>query len=272
MPPIDLPEPIQILILAIVQGIAEFLPISSSGHLVVVSALFGMKEGTTELNIILHFGTLLAIVLFYWKRIIALLSEDKKVIPLLIVGTIPVGVVGVLLKYYAPWITEYPLLAGFMLPVTGMMLLLLPKIPQGEKDYQDISFVTAILIGCAQAFAILPGVSRSGSTIVMGAALGLKRQAAATFSFLLAIPAILGATVFEIKDMVESETGSTTPIWLLALGTFAAFAVGLLALRWLVQWVEKGKLHWFAYWLIPFGFCIVIWQLYEFIQDNVASL
>ena len=117
-------ESIQIVILAIVQGIAEFLPISSSGHLVILSDLFGMGEGTTELNIILHFGTLLAIVLFYRKRIIALLSADQRVIPLLIVGTIPIVIVGLTVKKVFPWVTEYPLLAGFMLPLTGMMLLL----------------------------------------------------------------------------------------------------------------------------------------------------
>lgn len=272
MPPILLPEPIQVLILAIVQGIAEFLPISSSGHLVVISALFGMEEGSTELNIILHFGTLLAIVLFYWKRIVALLSEDQRVIRLLVIGTIPAVAVGVLLKYYYSWVIVNPLLAGFMLPVTGMMLLLLPKIRKGETDYQDMSMLTAFLIGCAQAFAILPGISRSGSTIVIAAALGLKRQAAATFSFLLAIPVILGATVLEVKDMLESDTGSTTPIWLLAVGAIVSFSVGLVALRWLVKWVEKGKLHWFAYWLIPFGFAIVVWQLYEFIKANSAGL
>lgn len=272
MPPYLLPESVQILVLAIVQGIAEFLPISSSGHLVVISALFGMKEGSTELNIILHFGTLMAIVLYYWKRIVALLAEDSRVIRLLVVGTIPAVCAGLLLKYSYPSVLVNPLLAGFLLPVTGMMLLLLPKIRKGETEYQDMSMITAFLIGCAQAFAILPGVSRSGSTIVVGAALGLKRQAAATFSFLLAIPAILGATVLEVKEILERDTGSTTPVWLLVLGAIVSFSVGLVALRWLVRWVEKGKLHWFAYWLIPFGFSIVIWQLYEFIKTNSAFL
>lgn len=260
-------ETVQVVILAIVQGIAEFLPISSSGHLVVLSELFGMGEGTTELNIILHFGTLLAIVLFYWKRILALLSSDKRVIPLLIVGTIPAVVIGLTIKKVFPWVTEYPLLAGFMLPVTGLMLLMLPKIKEGDEEYQDISYLNAFLIGCAQAIAILPGISRSGSTIVAGSFLGLKRQSATTFSFLLAIPAILGATVLEVKDMMDKDpSAESTPIWLLAVGAIVAFAVGLVALQWLVRWVEKGKLHWFAYWLIPVGFGVVVWQLYEVVK------
>ena len=267
MPPFLQIESIQIVILAIVQGIAEFLPISSSGHLVILSELLGMGEGTTELNIILHFGTLLAIVLFYRKRILALLSADKRVIPLLVVGTIPIVIVGLTVKKVFPWVTEYPLLAGFMLPLTGMMLLMLPRIKEGENEYQDITYKTAFLIGCAQAFAILPGISRSGSTIVAGSWLGLKRQSATTFSFLLAIPAILGATVLEVKDMLDKDpTADSTSIWLLALGALVAFAVGLVALQWLVRWVEKGKLHWFAYWVIPAGFGVVVWQLYQIVQ------
>ena len=263
-------ESIQIVILAIVQGIAEFLPISSSGHLVILSELLGMGEGTTELNIILHFGTLLAIVLFYRKRILALLSADKRVIPLLVVGTIPIVIVGLTVKKVFPWVTEYPLLAGFMLPITGLMLLMLPKIKEGEDEYQDITYKTALLIGCAQAFAILPGISRSGSTIVAGSWLGLKRQSATTFSFLLAIPAILGATVLEVKDMLEKDPNvESTSVWLLALGALVAFAVGLVALQWLVRWVEKGKLHWFAYWVIPAGFGVVVWQLYQIVQAQV---
>ena len=210
MPPFLQIESIQIVILAIVQGIAEFLPISSSGHLVILSELLGMGEGTTELNIILHFGTLLAIVLFYRKRILALLSADKRVIPLLVVGTIPIVIVGLTVKKVFPWVTEYPLLAGFMLPITGLMLLMLPKIKEGEDEYQDITYKTALLTGCAQAFAILPGISRSGSTIVAGSWLGLKRQSATTFSFLLVIPAILGATVLEVKDMIEKDPTAET--------------------------------------------------------------
>ena len=101
-----------------------------------------------------------------------------------------------------------------------------------------------------------------------GSFLGLKRQSATTFSFLLAIPAILGATVLEVKDMMDKDTtAESTPVWLLALGAIVAFAVGLIALQWLVRWVEKGKLHWFAYWLIPVGFAVVVWQLYETIQQ-----
>ena len=265
-------EPVKVFILAVIQGIAEFLPISSSGHLVVTNALIGTGEGTAELNIILHFGTLVAIVVFYWRRILDLLKSDRRVIPLLIVGTIPAVVIGLIIKKKFDWITEDSLLAGFMLPITGLILILLTRFTKGEKEYQQITFKTAILIGFAQAFAILPGISRSGSTIVAGAMLGLKQQSAATFSFLLAIPVILGATVLELKDIYEKWSESQhlevappiteTPVYLLVAGAVISFFVGLVALRWLVTWIEKGKLHWFSYWLIPFGFAIVVWQLY----------
>ncbi len=168
MPPYNLPEWLTVPMLAIVQGIAEFLPISSSGHLVALNALFGTVQGSIEINIILHLGTLLAILVFYRRRILDLLSSDRRVIPLLIIGTIPAAVIGIILKKNYQWLLEDPLLAGFMLPVTGFILMLLPKLKKGEAEYQALNWQTALLIGFAQAVAILPGISRSGSTIVAG--------------------------------------------------------------------------------------------------------
>ena len=251
----------KIAILAIVQGIAEFLPISSSGHLVVLNELFGTGKGSLELNIILHLGTLLAILVFYRRRILDLLTVDRRVIPLLLAGTIPAAVVGVILKKNFESILEQALVAGIMLPITGAMLLWLRRMDEGEQEYQEISYFNAILIGFAQAFAILPGISRSGSTIVAGVALGLKRQSAATFSFLLAIPVIAGATVLELKDMLDGEGSATAP-WLLIIGAAIAFAVGLVSLNWLVKWLEDGRLHYFAYWVIPLGLAVIVWQIF----------
>ncbi len=263
---LELPETVQVIILAVVQGIAEFLPISSSGHLVVINALMGGEGGSLELNVVLHFGTLLAIIVFYRQRIIELLTKDRRVIPLLIIGTIPAAVIGLYLKKYHTGLLENPLLAGFMLVVTGFMLMLFTRIPNGTKKYPQLTIPPVLAIGLAQAAALLPGISRSGATIVMGTATGLERQSAATFSFLLAIPAIAGATLLEGKDMLEQ--GAATPVWLLATGCLIAFVVGLGALRWLVKWIEQGKLHLFMYWLIPFGFSIVVWQLYEMVRQS----
>ena len=261
----EISELLQVIILAIVQGIAEFLPISSSGHLVAVEALLGKHTDNTELSIVLHFGTLMAILVFYRQRIFRLLNEDRRVIPLLIIGTIPAAVIGLYLKKYHESLLKNPLLTGFMLVITAFILMSLTKIKPGKKEYTQLEILPVLMIGLAQAFALLPGISRSGTTIVMGALMGLKRQSAATFSFLLAIPAIGGASLLEAKDILEH--GASTPIWLLAIGALVAFLVGLVALSWLVKWIEQGKLHWFAYWLLPFGFFMIVWQLYEFVKN-----
>ena len=258
-PSAAIPQFVQVVILAIVQGIAEFLPISSSGHLNVFQELMGKLSESAELNIVLHFGTLLAIVGFYWKRILALLSSDRRVIPMLIVGTIPAAVVGIYLKKMHEPLLANTLLSGMMFPITGIMLIVLSRLKQGDKEYVNMDYKTVILIGLAQSFALLPGISRSGSTIVMGSLLGLSRQSAATFSFLLAIPAILGATVLELKDIVDAG-GTETPMIPLLVGLVIAFVVGWISLSYLVKWLEAGKLHWFAYYLIPFGIIVVIWQ------------
>jgi len=255
-----IPPFIQIVILAIVQGIAEFLPVSSSGHLNVFQELMGKLSKSTELNIVLHFGTLIAIICFYWKRILALLSSDRRVIPMLVVGTIPAAIIGIYLKKMHEPLLSNTLLSGCMFPITGIMLIVLSKLKQGDKEYEKMNYGTVVLIGLAQAFALLPGISRSGSTIVMGSLLGLSRQSAATFSFLLAIPAILGATVLELKDILD-EGATDTSVSLLLMGLVIAFVVGWFSLSWLVKWLEAGKLHWFAWYLIPFGVVVVIWQL-----------
>ena len=271
MPLLQISPLFEVLILAVVQGIAEFLPISSSGHLVAIESILGRHSDRAELGIVLHFGTLLAILVFYWPRIVEMLTRDRKVLLALFVGTIPAASLGIWLKTNHEWLLKSPLLAGFMLVVTAYMLMLLPKTsanPEGEAvtgdasgDYRDLSYRAWILIGLAQAFALLPGISRSGSTIVMGNLCGLKRQDATTFSFLLAIPAIGGASLLEAKSIWEH--GAQTPVWHLALGTGVAFLVGLISLRWLVALVDQGRLHWFAYWLIPAGFAIIVWRLIE---------
>ena len=258
---IDIPESLKVIVLSIVQGVAEFLPISSSGHLVVLNDFLGTGDGSVELNVILHLGTLFAILAFYWRRLAALLGSDRRVIPQLVVGTIPAAVIGLTIKRFFGDLLTDPLLAGLMFPVTGGLLLLLNWSKPGEREYQRLSYLQVVFIGFAQAFALLPGISRSGSTIVAGCLLGLKRQSAATFSFLLAIPAIAGAGLLEVRDMLEAGQ-TTTPLWLLLLGACIAFVVGLGSLQWLVRCIEAGRLYLFAYWLIPLGLLVIVWQLF----------
>ncbi len=184
---------LEIVILAVVQGIAEFLPISSSGHLVILGALLGRLGDSPTLEIILHAGTLGSILVVFWRRILLLLSSDRRVIPLLVVGTIPAVVIGLTIRKYFEQILHNPMLVGAMLLVTGGMLIVLGKLKPRAGEYQAMTWLAALAVGCFQAFAILPGVSRSGSTILGGRLLGLKNDDSITFSFLLAIPAILGA-------------------------------------------------------------------------------
>lgn len=251
---------LKMILLSIIQGISEFLPISSSGHLVIAESLLGIQADQTDINIVLHAGTLLSILIFYRKTIFRLLGQDFKVILLLIVGTLPVVVIGLAAKKYAEHYLESSLLAGCMLPITGLILLMIPRIPQKEQSYTEITYKQALIIGFAQAIAILPGISRSGSTIVAGLFTGMSRQSAATFSFLLAIPAIGGATILELAEIL-SNPHISTPLSLLAVGAIISAIVGLISLWLLVRWLEKGKLHYFAYWCIPLGIVITIMQL-----------
>lgn len=252
---------LDLIFLSVIQGVAEFLPISSSGHLVVFEAILGISSNQTDLNIALHFGTLLSILVFYRKRIVELFQSDRRVIPLLIVGTIPAVIIGLTMKTLFEEQLESALLAGIMLPLTGVVLLWSSRAKPGDKVYTEMSYVHALIIGTFQAAAILPGLSRSGFTISAGLLLGQKKSSAATFSFLLAIPAILGATVLELKDVISGEV-APGDLLKLGVGAAIAFVVGWISLTWLMRLLEKGRLHWFAYWCIPFGLLVFAWQLY----------
>lgn len=272
---------LETIILAVVQGIAEFLPISSSGHLVILGALMNQISGTQPsatptLEIILHAGTLGSILVVFWRRILDLLSSDRRVIPLLIVGTIPAAVIGITIKKMFPEVLKNPTLAGAMLIVTGLMLIILGKLPKHEEtdddaspdaasngDYRTLPLLGAFIVGCFQAFAILPGISRSGSTILGGRLLKLKTDEAVTFSFLLAIPAIGGAAVLELKDVIEQYQLGTLafdPLELV-IGAFVSFVVGIVALKWLIGWSRQERLHWFAAWCIPAGILVLALKL-----------
>ena len=252
---------LEIVILAVVQGIAEFLPISSSGHLVILGAMMGELSESPTVEIILHAGTLGSILVVYWRKIIDLLVSDKRVIPLLVIGTLPAVVVGLLIKSQAQWLLRQPILAGAMLMVTGGMLIVLGRLRPRPGHYQALTPLAALLIGCFQAFAILPGISRSGSTILGGRLLGLKNEDSITFSFLLAIPAILGATVLTAKDLLEQQSsaaGIGHSIAELAVGAIISFVVGVFALKWLIGWSRLDRLHWFAWWCLPVGLAAVV--------------
>ncbi len=268
---------VEVIVLAIVQGLTEFLPVSSSGHLVVGNALLEVlgyppTSDLLEVEIVLHVGTLLAILAFFWRQVWQLLGRDRRLIPLLLVGTIPAAAIGVPLKAFAAGVLENPLLAGFMFPITAAILLWASRQPDGDLPYQRLGYGGAIKIGLLQALALLPGISRSGSTIAGGLACGLDRRSAGVFAFLLAIPAIGGAGALETAKLIRQhmsgvaetaaalDTGSTSPL-VLALGAIVAMVVGLGALWWLLRWVQQGRLALFAWYLVPLGVAVIAWQL-----------
>lgn len=255
----------EILTLAVVQGVTEFLPISSDGHLVIADALLSKapEAALIRINIVLHLGTLLSVLIFFWRDIVRLAGADRRVIPLLIVGTIPAVIVGLPLKYFGESILTNPLLAGFMFPVTAGFLIWASRQPEGKIPYTQLSIAGALKIGMLQSIAILPGVSRSGTTIAGGLGAGLDRRSAGTFAFLLAIPAIAGAGVLETIDLLTESTTTSVPLnpLHLALGAGTACLVGLGALSLLIRWVQQGRLAIFAWYLIPLGIVVVAWQL-----------
>ena len=240
-------EYLRIIILGVVQGITEFLPISSDGHLVVADQIvksFSSEELSTQnlvVTIILHMGTLAAILVVFWRQILRLLTSDRRVIGLLVVGTIPAAVVGLLLDKYLEDYLVNPLLTGCLLPLNGLVLLWIDRKVQGEQSYETMSYRQAIVIGICQAFAPLPGISRSGTTIAGGLAVGLRRDAAATFSFLLAIPAISGAGVLGLIKLATKGTADMPTAGVLLLGTVVSFVVGWGALLLLLRYSPAGS-------------------------------
>ncbi len=269
----------EIIILAIVQGLTEFLPVSSSGHLVVANAVLESlgrppTEDLVEVNIVLHLGTLLAVLVYYRREIVRMLTRQWNVAGYVIAGTIPAAIVGIFIKKVlndsvSSTILDNVLLAGCMFPVTAAVLVYASRYREGDSDYPQLSLAKVLAIGVAQAFAILPGISRSGSTIAAGIVCGLRREAAATFAFLLAIPAIAGAGALEALDMLD--TGTSTQPLVLMVGFMVSFVVGWASLVVLIHVVRHGRLSVFAWYLVPLGIIVVGWQLWGMFATGSAT-
>ena len=269
-------ELVQIFIIAIAQGVTEFLPISSSGHNAVINHLFmltghPLTEDSAEfikLNILLHIGSLIAILVIFRQRIINLLGKDRRLIPMLIVATIPAVAVGLSIHKLAPWLEDCLHLISGCFIVTGIMLLFTMRTSEGEKTCSTMTWTDVLIIGFAQAIAILPGISRSGMTIVTGLLCRLKREEAAAFSFLLAIPVIGGSGLLACRDMMKEVQPGASPISdkFLILGALISCVAGIIALVFLLNWLKKGKLWYFAVWVFlmaPFTFVLAILPMPE---------
>jgi undecaprenyl-diphosphatase len=249
-----------VIILAVIQGATEFLPVSSSGHLVLGGRLAGLPPAEGTLEVVLHLGTLAAVLLFFRRRLGRLLAdaaagrgEGRRWLLALVLGSIPAGLAGVLLKDFFEAQFTNLVGTGCWLLVTGLGLALFGCPPRHPRRGAPRAG-QALLVGLAQALAILPGISRSGATIVAGMRAGLDRRRAGALSFFLAIPAILGAGALKVGEL----GGTPYPLAHLAAGALVSALVGLLCL-WILMWLlEAGRLRLFAPWCLAAGTAAIV--------------
>jgi undecaprenyl-diphosphatase len=267
---------LQAVLLGIVQGITEFLPISSSGHLVLGEVLLGVHTKGIAFEVFVHFGTFLAVLVIFcedcwnilkaWGRVLRRPFSEQwslsyqsdpffRLGVLICIGTVPAAVIGVLFEHQIEVAFSHPLFVAFALLVTGTILL--GTRWTRPKDTR-FGMVRALIIGAAQAFAILPGISRSGSTISAGMYCGVERSEAARFSFLMALPVILGACLVEGRELLHTGIPREESATLL-IGTICAFCVGIIALKWLLGVIRRGRLDRFAYYCYAVGLAGLIW-------------
>lgn len=262
-------ELLEALFLGILQGVTEFLPVSSSGHLVLAQELLNqnLSQGIT-FEIVVHFGSFFSILIFFRRRIGELLknlfrflshpadmktswerSLDARMSFYILISMIPAGIVGFTLKDSLEELFSSPIIVSVMLLVTGFTLFSNKFVTSGEKD---VSPLRAFLVGIGQAFAMIPGISRSGTTITLGNWLGLKRDQIAEFSFLMLLPVIAGAMLLEVIKLSDSET-SVASIQYLLIGFIASLTSGYFSLKYLIKIFKSRGLHYFAYYCWAVG-------------------
>lgn len=255
---------IESLLMGLLQGLTEYLPISSSGHLTIASALFGINpEENLSFTVLVHVATVLSTLVVLWKEIVWIirdiftkqswnswngLNEGTRYAVKIIISMIPVGIVGLFFKDKIEEIFGSGLtIVGIMLLVTAALLAFSFYAKPRQKD--SISGWHALWIGCAQAVAVLPGLSRSGSTIATGLLLGNRKESLAQFSFLMVIPPVLGEALLDAKELLGTNidtAASSTSTGVLLVGFLAAFIAGCAACKWMISIVRKGRLIWFA--------------------------
>jgi len=249
---------IEAAILGIVQGLTEFLPISSSGHLVLMQHFLGVKDSGLMFEVLVHFATLLAVIVIYWQDIKGLIERPFQYYNwLLIIGTIPTAVIGLAFEDVFEKLFSSVEVVGLMLIITGILLLFSEML--SRKGHAMINFKSkhAFLIGFGQGLAITPGISRSGITIAIGLLLGLNRENAARFSFLLSVPAILGATVLKCRGLFN-ETGVNPQLLPYIVGALFAGVSGYFAIKILLRLLQRKKLYYFSLYCWILGLSVLI--------------
>ena len=240
----------QAIILGIVQGLTEFLPVSSSGHLVIFQNLFGMTEPVIAFDAFLHLGTLVAVFIVFWGDIKELIRHPlSRFMALIIVGSIPVALMGFLLQDIFEALFSSLIAVSIALIVTGALMFVSDRF-HGEKSIKELAFSRAIIIGIFQGLAITPGLSRSGSTIFGSLLCGIKRDEAAKFAFILSIPAILGAAGYQFLKIIGDNTFVFQ--WSYLAGLISAALVGYFAIKVFLEVLKRKNMRYFAYycWLL----------------------
>ena len=264
----------QSIILGIVQGLGEFLPISSTAHLILAPYFFGCQDPGLSFDVALHVGTLVAVVVFFWRDWIDIFKSavngifntnykltttnyEPKLLWFLVIASVPGAIFGFLFDDYAEHAFRSPLLIAFTLSFVGLILYLVDKYAKHKKDINHISIKDAIWIGLSQALAIIPGVSRSGATMTTGLALGLSREQAARFSFLLSTPIIFGAAILKVPHLLKA--GINLPI---IFGIIAAAISGYLAIKYMLRFIQRvGYSPFFWYRLVLAAIIVTVYFL-----------
>lgn len=257
----------QAVILGLIQGITEFLPVSSSGHLVLFQKLFNINQPTILFDVILHIGTLVPIIIIFWDKIFSLIKKPfEKYTWLIILATLPAVIIGL---FFGDAIENLFNKADFLwlaFLITGVILLLSDKISSTAssnlKSDKKILFKDALIIGLMQAFAIIPGVSRSGSTIGAALICGLEKNTAARFSFMMSIPVIIGASVLELKHVFDGEINYALDFKIVFFGFISAALSGYLAIKFMLNLIRQSKLKFFAYYVFILAFFILLDKMF----------
>ncbi|HZG58561.1 undecaprenyl-diphosphate phosphatase, partial [Paenibacillus sp.] len=232
---------IEAFFLGLIQGLTEFLPISSTGHLALGRHAFGLREAGLFLDTMLHVGTLAAVVYYYREELYGVMKNPfGKVSLLLAVGTIPAVLVGFFFEDFFEAISVSGATIGWEFLATGVFLWFADRIRNGRKKLQHLTYADALVIGSFQAGAILPAISRSGLTIVGGLLRGLDRETAAYFSFLLSIPAIAGGVLLQAMHLLEGGAGEGIGLGPLLVGALASAVFGYVAVRWMIDFLKRG--------------------------------
>ena len=255
---------LQVFWLGMVQGLTEFLPVSSSGHLVLLQKLFGIRNDSIALEVLLHVGTLLAVVFVYWKRILNMILHPNFKHPLqselclLVFATIPAAICAFTIDFSEAFSGEF---LGFSFLITTLILWLADLVSGMSFETKEVKWYNALVMGLLQAVAILPGVSRSGSTISGGIATGLSRKRAADFAFLMSIPAILGSIVISAKDIIDGKAADVAggPMAML-FGVVVSAVFGFLAIKFMLKIVRRMRLPWFGLYTGILGVLILLDQ------------